>query len=214
MKTINNTVIANRKKTDWPIIKNYFESRGVDVGFCEGTFIEGEANAFYYGTINSKRVSWHSLKRAQQANATILEVSDIEKEFKVGDVVVGWHNRTNKDRLYEAPWEIERISSTDFIYPKNRPYWCCDSFDIRHATPKESAIYYAQIEIDKALKNVSETVTVPKSFVIEAHKSACTAWKKRIEEVVPELFPKTLPKSLQKAIDEIGKEEILKLLKN
>src|SRR5690606_15397930 len=132
---MKNTVIANRKKTDWPIIKNYFESRGVDTSSrLGGSREDTDGDAFYYGVINGKFDNWF-MEDIEQANATILEVGDI----------------------------------------------------------------------------VSDTVTLPKSLVLEAHKEACTAWKKRIEEVVPELFPKTLPKSLQKAIDEIGKEEILKL---
>src|SRR5690606_18474950 len=108
---MKNTVIANRKKTDWPIIKKYFEDRGY-TGLGAGTNIADKDTWGYYGVINDC-VALVSKEQAQQANATILEVSDI-----------------------------------------------------------------------------GDTVTLPKSFVIEAHKSACCDWKKRIEEVVPELFPK------------------------
>ena len=115
---MKNTVIANRKKTDWPIIKNYFESRGVDTSKKSGKFYEESEYYFmghrsiYYGVINDW-FHYFPLNEVQQANATILEVGDI-----------------------------------------------------------------------------TDTVTLPKSFVIEAHRSACKDWKKRIEEVVPELFPK------------------------
>lgn len=39
---------------------------------------------------------------------------------------------------------------------------------------------------------MKNTVELPKEFVIEVHKSACSDWKKRIEEVAPELFKSRL----------------------
>ena len=33
-----------------------------------------------------------------------------------------------------------------------------------------------------------KTVTLPEEFVLEAHKAACSDWKKKIEKQVPELF--------------------------
>jgi hypothetical protein len=35
----------------------------------------------------------------------------------------------------------------------------------------------------------TETVTVPKQFVLDAHESACSQWKEKIEKQLPDLFP-------------------------
>lgn len=74
---MKNTVIANRKKEDWPIIKNYFESRGVEImdGFGGGCYPE-TGDVFYYGVIDGTFMNY-SLASVKKANAIILEVSDI-----------------------------------------------------------------------------------------------------------------------------------------
>lgn len=57
-----------------------------------------------------------------------------KEEFKVGDIVVGWHNCSNE--LSRKPWEIGKI--VHFVHPKNkRSYWFTDINSIRKATPEE-----------------------------------------------------------------------------
>lgn len=177
---MKDTVIANRKKGDWPIIKKYFEDRGVDTSRKDGSyyknnsFYQEKIETIYYGVIDGS-FHYYSLRQAQQANATILEVSDIDKEFKVGDVVK-WEG--TKYNIGTIMAEIEDCFVLDCL----RSVEYCNKKNISHATPEEIKQY----------KGISDTVTIPKSFVIEAHKSACSDWKKRIEEVVTELFPKKM----------------------
>lgn len=174
---MKNTVIANRKKGDWKIIKKYFEDRGVYTsGRSGGSREDTDGNTFYYGVINGKFDNWF-IQDVEQANATILEVSDIDKEFKVGDVVVVTQNTNEQGKVTEIT--CRNTNNDRYFILKNcgLPY---NSEQMRHATPEEINQY----------KGISDTVTLPKSFVLEAHKSACSDWKKRIEEVLPELFPK------------------------
>lgn len=49
-----------------------------------------------------------------------------------------------------------------------------------------------------------ETFSVEKSFILEAHKSACNDWKKRIEQQFPDAFPKKLTERI-KSFDDILK---------
>jgi hypothetical protein len=37
---------------------------------------------------------------------------------------------------------------------------------------------------------MSKTYQIPEEFIIAAHEEACSGWKKKIEEQVPELFEK------------------------
>lgn len=177
---MKNTVIANRKKGDWEIIKKYFEDMGVNDEFkLIGIRIEGDgSDMFYYGVINGT-YNCYTLNEAQQANATILEVSDIEKEFKVGDVVVVTQNTNEQGKFTEITCKNKTAKKYFNLKDCKHPY---KATQMRHATPEEINQY----------KGISDTVTLPKSFVLHLHKVQGSIWKKRIEEVVPELFPKKM----------------------
>ena len=64
-----------------------------------------------------------------------------KEEFKVGDIVVGWHNNENK--LNSNAWEIGKISEkgkiskNEYVYPDNEVSWNTGISNIRKATPEE-----------------------------------------------------------------------------
>ena len=63
------------------------------------------------------------------------------EEFKVGDIVVGWHNNENK--LNSNAWKIGKISEkgkiskNEYVYPDNEVSWNTGISNIRKATPEE-----------------------------------------------------------------------------
>jgi len=66
-----------------------------------------------------------------------------KEEFKAGDIVVGWHNRSNE--LNRKPWEIRDINSQNYIFPKTEnSSWCTVVGNIRRATPEEIEEFYKE----------------------------------------------------------------------
>lgn len=51
---------------------------------------------------------------------------------------------------------------------------------------------YKEITVEELLDNKDmEEYKVDKQFILEAHKAACSDWKKKLEGKFPDLFPKT-----------------------
>jgi len=70
-----------------------------------------------------------------------------KKKFKVGEWVVGWHNRYNPDRLYEKAWLIAGFTPRGSVIPVNDSSWCTGIEDIRHAEPHEIPGYVQEVSL-------------------------------------------------------------------
>ncbi len=107
-----------------------------------GCFIySGSTNSLYFmGGMIFKNGQW----------AEIIE----QPEYKVGDIVVGWHNEINEN-IHNTPWKIGRLMD-EYVYPDGYDDWNTGLDNIRHATPEEIQVYNTrqfEIIIPAALKD-------------------------------------------------------------
>lgn len=109
-------------------------------------------------------------------------------KFKVGDRV-----RIRKDSEYY-------LDDSNSSNPKNTTgtvtkYKCGDyttSFttNVDWDNNTQNSYRDGDLELETAAVKNNSDLTVDKEFVLQAHKSACSDWKKKIESKFPELFPK------------------------
>jgi hypothetical protein len=71
----------------------------------------------------------------------------MEYKFKVGDWVVGWHNRSNPHRLYEKAWQIAGFTKCGSVIPVNDSGWCTGKEYIRRAEPHEIPGYVKEVSL-------------------------------------------------------------------
>lgn len=120
------------------------------------TFIDDEGdshdiNKKYFTEVEStQEVLEDKAKRLEEELNEIKEALRKEKEFKVGDIVVGWQNTTNKDNLHIKPWKIGKIDDK-FLYPKHRleDFWNTDVRNIRKATTEEIEMFKNKLKLPK-----------------------------------------------------------------
>lgn len=105
-------------------------------------------------------------------------------KFKVGDRV-----RIRKDSEYYLDDHSNPKDTTGTVtgYTTTNGSWTTE-VDWDNNTKNSYRDHDLELET-AAVKNNSD-LTVDKEFVLQAHKSACSEWKKKIESKFPELFPK------------------------
>lgn len=107
-------------------------------------------------------------------------------EFKVGDkVMISEHSNYYGSGGPHNP--ADKVGTVIEVKDKDRRLqvkvlWDRES-NITNAYAHDDLVYAANTEA------VSSEFTVDMEFVMEAHKSACSTWKAKIEAKFPELFP-------------------------
>lgn len=77
---------------------------------------------------------------------------------KVGDWVVGWHNKTNDLNLHEKAWRVKK-NDGEYVYPENTPGWNCGIENVRKAEPHEIPLTK---DINRGFPNVGSIVLLKK----------------------------------------------------
>jgi hypothetical protein len=117
-----------------PLVKNTSQKDGMELKE------EIDANIKKYSEIFKLTNNSDQIKAiAEEFGTKIAEVKDRfnkKEEFKVGDIVVGWHSAFTD--YHNNPWEIRKIDSDNFVYPKGDRYDRATGIeDIRKATSEE-----------------------------------------------------------------------------
>lgn len=96
---MNNTVILNKDASTWPMIKKYWEEKGVDTHPFNGTSI-----GHYYGVIDGKFCSCTKFF-LDRANAEIIELPEEPKEIQLSEETFIKHFEKFRHGMYRASLE-------------------------------------------------------------------------------------------------------------
>lgn len=198
MKTEFTPIAMRFNKENWESIKDRIEAAGIGHSvWAIDTYYYlcnnwDDDNSLFIGNHSAKHSNFKLVSKVYETwdEATFLKACGIEVDTTPTLEEVKKYFKNAKEvrclwdgKIYNiSSWNLYKDSS-GFRYAENEKAEnerFCGVFGISDYAKFAEIISY------------KDTYTVSKDFILEAHESACSTWKNKIENQFPELFPKVL----------------------